>query len=128
MITEELEKLLNNKTVICSMDDPVALAYTSLYEEGDVWIKTVSCKDCPKESQRKCCGTCPMLSEMGCYFHLMKPNNGTQKPFGCIAHPHPTGARSYCQLEFLCIKGTNIGKVRCVKDKRGVLKDGTRIH
>lgn len=117
-----IDELLSKKTVVCSMDSPEALAYTSLYEEGDVWVKIKGCEGCPEESQKKCCGACPMVSEMGCYFHLMKPNNSTQKPFGCIAHPHPIGARSYCQLEFKCVKGRNLGKVRCVRDKRGELR------
>lgn len=121
-MTKEVENLLKQKMVFCSMGDPVAVAYTSLYEEGDVWIKIRGCEQCPEESQEKCCRQCPLHSEKGCYFHLMKPNNSTQKPFGCVANPDPIGTRSYCQLEFECVKGSNFGKVRCVRDKRGALR------
>lgn len=118
----DLDSLLDQKTVICSMDDPSVLAYTSLYEDGDVWIKIRGCEDCPVESQKKCCGQCPLLSDMGCYLHLMRPNSSTQKPFGCIAHPNPVYARSYCMLEFECVKGGNFGKIRRARDKNGVLR------
>lgn len=120
----DIDKFLNSETVICSMDDPEALGYTSLYEKGDVWIKIRGCEDCPEESRIKCCGQCPMSSDMGCYFHLMNPSSHSQKPFGCISHPHPKFARSYCCLEFKCIRGSNEGKIRRVRDKHGVLIDG----
>lgn len=121
-MTEEIEKLLYQQTVICSMGDPVAVAYTSVYEEGDVWIKTVGCEGCPVESQEKCCAPCPIHLEKGCYFHLMKPNNMTKKPFGCVVNPEPVESRYYCQLEFKCIRGVNMGKIRCVRDKWKVLR------
>lgn len=118
----DLNNLLEKQTVICSMEEPFAIAYTSLYEEGDIWVKIQGCEVCSWESQQLCCGKCPLLSEAGCYLHLLKPNNSTNKPFGCIAHPHPAYCRSYCMLEFKCVKGSNKDKIRCVRDRRGVLR------
>lgn len=119
----DFEELLKQKAVICLVDEPSAIAYTSLYEEGDVWIKIRGCEDCPSENIAKCCGTCPMVTEAGCYFHLLRPKN-SMKPYSCVAHPYPTFARSWCMLEFRCVRGDNLGKIRCVRDKNGVLRDG----
>lgn len=113
-----VEQLTNKKMVIIPLDDPIPYAYTSLYEQGDIWIRIKGCEDCSTENRKRCCGDCPMLTELGCQLHLEK---GNKKPLHCIITPIPTQAKSYCKLEFKCVVGSNEGKIRRVCDKNGVI-------
>lgn len=113
-----IDALFGMQTVIISRNDPIPLAYTSLYEEGDVWVRIQGCEVCSLENRKRCCGDCPMSTDRGCFFHLEKSN---KKPLHCIMTPIPTQAKSYCMLQFKCIKGSNEGKIRRVCDKNGVL-------
>jgi len=92
----------------------------NLYEEGDVWVKTKGCEDCPVEVRRKCCGTCPLFAEIGCTLHLQKTAKGGNKPFKCVTTPHPDSCKSNCCLEYKSIAGSKAGKIRRVKDRGNV--------
>jgi hypothetical protein len=115
-----IEDITTNMVVICSPESPSPLAFANVYEVGDIWIKVRGCEDCPTSSIVKCCGTCPFVSDKGCFHHL---NGGrlSSKPYGCVVFPLPVVARSWCVLEFKCIKGSNKGKVRRVSDAMGKL-------
>ncbi len=106
--------------IIPQNDDPSPIAFTSVYEPGDVWVKIRGCEDCPVESVAKCCGDCPLASPAGCFLHLSNKRT-SQKPYNCVVMPTPEKAISYCVQEFRCIRGTHEGRVRRVRDKRGEL-------
>ena len=101
--------------VICNVDEPTPIAYEDLYDEGDRWIKIQGCEACPLESRLKCCGECGMLwkKEGKCAWHL---EDDSKKPFHCVATPVPTEARSFCKLEYKCIKGPKTGWIRRLCD------------
>jgi hypothetical protein len=109
--------MLKTKVKI-AVGDPTPIAYYDLFEEGDEWVKTTSCEGCP--SIKKCCGNCPMLTSKGCFYHLENRQHSA-KPFKCVVTPMPNIAISWCQLEYLCVKGTNMGKRRRAKDPRDVI-------
>jgi hypothetical protein len=108
MITKE-------KAVVCLLHSPVPIAYLNVYEDGDVWIKTNNCDNCPPESMKRCCGHCPMVAKIGCYWHL-EDKKRSSKPYSCVVFPTPSDCYSFCQLEFKCITGSNVGKVRKVSE------------
>lgn len=115
-LSPESVLVLNRPGVFIPLNEPIPLAYTSLYEDGDIWVRIQGCEACA--NYKRCCGDCPMITDAGCFFHLEGKN---KKPLHCIITPIPTQAKSYCALEFECIKGSNKGKVRRVRDKNGVL-------
>lgn len=106
-------KLTNSQAVLCLLNDPTPIAYYNIYEEGDIWVKTRGCEDCSTESRKLCCGTCPMLSEKGCFLHL---DNSENKPYKCVVNPPPDTCLKWCSLEFKCVQGSHMGKIRRVKD------------
>jgi len=99
--------------VVCQVDEPSPIAYLNVYEQGDAWIKTKGCEDCSLENRKLCCGSCPMFTDKGCFFHLEQTNS---KPFRCVVIPAPNDCLKWCALEFKCIKGNNEGKIRKVKE------------
>jgi hypothetical protein len=111
--------------VIVSATEPTAIGYQDVFEEGDEWVKINSCEGCPLENIRTCCNNCPMLTGDGkCYLHLMK--KGNLKPYECAVRPMPDAHVSPCQLEFRCIKGSNKGKIRRIRDKRYEMVEESR--
>lgn len=119
MKIEKIKNITKEKAVLCLYDDPVPLAFFNFYEEGDAWLKIKDCTDCPIESRKRCCGTCPMFSEKGCFFHLQS-KTASNKPFVCVVCPSVTDNHSYCQLEFQCIKGPQKGKIRKLSEPNNV--------
>jgi hypothetical protein len=108
----DLPNNYKDKTLIlCLKDDPVSLIYINVYEEGDVWIKIKGCETCSWEKRKMCCGTCPMNTKKGCFFHLDKRSN-LNKPYHCVVNPTPIDCQGYCEQEFKCIKGFHTGKTR----------------
>lgn len=123
MNDSELVKLVTERKVaLCPLDDPSPVAYFNVYEVGDIWVKIKGCEDCPLEDRRKCCGNCPMFSELGCYWHL-ESGNRSSKPYNCIVDPTPDKGASYCQLEFKCVAGSKAGKIRKVREPGNVFGD-----
>ena len=103
---------------LCYLDDPVPAVFFNIFEKGDVWIKTQGCSACPIEQTKKCCGTCPMWTEKGCFFHLTPTSSN--KPYNCVISPDPRTFMSICCIEFECLKGTRIGQIRRVQDPQGI--------
>jgi len=98
--------------VICEVDKPEVVGYIDVFEKDDYWVKTQGCEACTNANL--CCGPCPMLFSKGCYFHAEMTNS---KPFRCVIYPTPDASMSWCALEFKCVKGSQQGKTRRVKDK-----------
>lgn len=96
--------------VVCSIDKPEPLAYLDVFEVGDEWVKFKGCDGC--ENIKICCGNCKLLYEKGCALH----NEARGKPYFCVIFPTPDTNLKWCQLEFKCIKGSNEGKIKRVKD------------
>lgn len=119
-MTDELTRLTDERAVLCLLDKPEPLAFLNIYEMGDVWVKTVGCEGCDWDSRKKCCGTCPMLTEQGCVYHLEGKRN---KPFRCMVIPAPDVHRSWCQQEFLCEKGSHERQTRRTNEPRNVFVD-----
>jgi len=113
LITEKL-------SVLCKVNSPVPIAYLNVYEVGDVWIKINSCNGCPPKSREKCCGSCPMITKIGCRLHL--EDKGSKKPFRCIVNPIPTICLSWCLLEFKCIQGSKEGLIRKIREPGDVFR------
>ena len=109
MITDE-------KYVVCSVKEPVPLAYGNVYEEGDLWVKIKGCEDCSWENRQKCCGNCPLLTGKGCIPHL----EGNKKPFSCVIIPPPDKNHGWCSLEFKCVQGTREGQIRKIREPGNV--------
>lgn len=105
--------ITKRKSVVCPMDDPTPIAYLNVYEEGDVWAKIKGCEECPAENRAKCCGTCPMFSLQGCYWHLENQARSS-KPWNCVVRPSPDVCWSWCSSEFECTQGSRKGQVRKV--------------
>lgn len=105
----------NDMKVICDVNEPSAIAYQDVFEDGDEWVKVNSCQGCPIESVRLCCAKCPMLLEDGkCMAHMgMTFRN---KPYECITKPYPNTTFSFCQLKFKCTKGKNVGKIKKISE------------
>ena len=97
---------------IVPINDPSPVGYINVFEQGDVWWKTKGCKGCPVESQKMCCNHCKIFSPVGCGFQADDYISATNKPYQCVVKPTPEQGRSYCQLQFTCIKGKHKGKVR----------------
>jgi len=114
------ELLSRPLALIPQQDDPSPAAFTSVYEQGDVWVKIRGCEDCPPEVLAKCCGNCPLASSAGCLLHLLNKRT-SQKPYNCVVKPTPEKTLSYCVQEFQCVRGTYEGRIRRVRDKRGEL-------
>ena len=112
----------------CYIDDPSAIAYEDVYEKGDRWEKIRGCHECPPENRDKCCNNCGMYSTLkGCYWHIEREgrdNRSSKKPFYCITKHYPSAAVSYCSLEFKCVRGSRLGKIRRVKDRGDVFQEG----
>ena len=104
------------RAVLCSMKQPIPIAYFNIYERGDVWVKVKDCDGCSWENRQKCCGNCPLLTKAGCIPHL----EGIKKPFNCIIIPAPDVCHGWCQIEFECIEGKYKGKIRKVSEPRDV--------
>ena len=101
--------------VVCEIDKPEVLEYLDVFEEGDEWIKIKGCEECPPESRKKCCSGCKaQIPTEECIFQTIKSN--LSKPYECVITPDPRTVKSYCILEFKCIKGKNEGKIRKLKD------------
>lgn len=111
----------DNIQAIIPVNNPSPVAFLNVFEEGDKWVKTKGCDECPTEWHRKCCGNCPMSSDNGCAWHLEKRKDGGTKPYHCIVNPLPHVCKKNCVLEFKCIKGKNKGKIRRVRDIRNVI-------
>lgn len=113
-----MKEISENVLIICDIKEPTPLAFANLYEVGDLWKKIKGCTDCPPEQRKACCGTCPMVSEVGCFLHM--DNKGQNKPFHCVVHPLPNKHRPSCVLEYECIEGSLKGKVHRAKDPKDV--------
>ena len=100
--------------VICHIDRPEVIGYEDVFEAGDVWVKVQGCESCSLENRKTCCGSCPMFTAKGCFFHEEASNS---KPYRCVVWPTPDASLSWCALEFKCVKGSKQGKVRRIKDK-----------
>lgn len=103
------------------------IAYLDVYEEGDEWVKIQGCADCPLENRLRCCGNHDYENHISCAMqnlitgectHHVKPNQS--KPWYCMRGPFPNAAMNFCALEFKCVKGTNMGKIRRVRDPGNV--------
>ena len=96
--------------------------FIDVYEEGDEWVKIKGCEECPKEQRIKCCGQCPcIMPDGGCYWQeAPEHQNAPRKSLYCMITPLLTKHNSRCCLEYKCVKGSNIGKIRRVKDKLNV--------
>ena len=101
----------NEILVISYYNKPVPIAYMNVYEPGDMWKKINSCLDCPEENRERCCGRCAMYTPKGCMLHLQS-ERGSNKPYRCVVCPSPNITRSFCALEFECIKGEYKGMIR----------------
>lgn len=97
--------------VVCLVENPDVVSYVDVYEEGDEWVKIQGCEVCSLENRKKCCGPCPMFTDKGCYLHL---DNMLNKPYRCVVKPTPRTCLTWCSLEFKCIKGKNVGKIKKV--------------
>ena len=106
--------------VLCLLDDSTAIAYFNVYEEGDAWIKIKGCESCSLENRKRCCNGCPMFTEKGCFFHL---DNLLNKPYRCVAKPTVNICLSWCSLEFKCIEGSKLGKIRRVRKPGDIFDD-----
>ncbi|HUS88887.1 MAG TPA: hypothetical protein VMW91_05870 [Desulfosporosinus sp.] len=96
---------------VIDMDNQSAVGYIDVYEDGDEWKKIQGCEVCPLETKKKCCHDCySSLPNGDCEVH----EKG--KPFNCIVAPSIKMCITHCSLEYQCVKGTNIGKIRRVKD------------
>ena len=115
------------KLAVVDMKEATPVAYINLYEQDDIWLKIKGCEDCPWESRIRCCGNCAFLMERGCAWHFEKGDNTKAKPFVCVVRPTPENATSFCQQEYLCVKGTNEGKTRRIQDRRDRLADGSTV-
>ena len=102
--------------VICATDKQEVLAYLDVFEDGDEWVKIKGCDDCPPESRVRCCGDCKAQNKLTgeCVFQLIKSN--LSKPFECVITPDPRTAKSFCVLEFKCVRGSREGEIRRLKD------------
>jgi len=100
----------NKKLILCLEEDPSAIAYLNIFEEGDIWIKKKGCKDCPTKSREQCCKNCSKYRIDGCEHHL-DDSNGQEKPFICVIAPTPKSRIPYCQIEFECVKGKEKGTI-----------------
>jgi hypothetical protein len=100
--------------VICHIDRPEVIGYEDVFEDGDAWVKVQGCEACSVENRKTCCGSCPMFTAKGCFFHEEASNS---KPYRCVVWPTPDASLSWCALEFKCVKGSKQGKVRRIKDK-----------
>lgn len=103
------------------MNYPSPVGYMNVYEEGDLWIKTKGCDDCPPEQRLKCCGNCRMVSEHGCFLHMT--NKGQNKPISCVVQPRPDKHRPNCVIEIKCVKGKYLNKIHRLKDPKNVFHD-----
>jgi hypothetical protein len=117
---DTMVSITTEKAVVILYDKPKPIAFLNVYDEGDVWIKTKGCEDCPEDSRAYCCGNCKMfLKDNGeCRLHI--DDDGRQKPFRCVIDPSPEICHAWCSLEFECIVGPKKGKIRKVKDIRDV--------
>lgn len=107
----------NRLLALVPLDNPSPVGYMNIYEQGDIWEKIKGCEEC----ENNCCGNCPLSSDKGCYLHLI--NKGQDKPFHCVVHPSPLKHKADCILEYKCVKGTQIGRIRKQRDPRNVLRD-----
>ncbi len=114
------EKYKKEKLVLCSTDNPSPIAYMNIYEEGDVWLKIKGCEGC--KNNKKCCGDCPMSTDLGCFYHLGANKKTSRKPFYCVFFPTPNKTISWCQLEYKCIVGTHKDEIRQIKKPGNVFK------
>ena len=112
---ELIEKYKKDKLVLCTIDNPSPIMYFNIYEEGDIWEKIKGCEGC--KNNKICCGSCPMSTDLGCYYQLGVNKKTSRKPFYCVFFPTPDQTLSWCQLEYKCIKGKNKGKIRKIKEK-----------
>jgi len=110
---------LKETVALVPLDRPEVLGYANLFEEGDLWIKIKGCLDCPESSRQMCCRDCKAKYIYGCMFHL--EGGTTNKPFECVVKPDPRQGLSYCHLEFLCVSGTRVGKIRRIKDSLDII-------
>lgn len=113
--------------VIIPIDNPEPVAFEGVYEPKDRWEKLVGCEGC--ETAARCCGWregvegCPLLVPgRGCLLHL-QTRSRSQKPLNCIVNPLPSQAKSHCQQEWLCTRGTHKGKIRCIRKPGNVFDD-----
>jgi len=107
----DFKNITSQLSVVISVSDPSSIAFLNVYEEGDIWIKIEGCEKCSYENRTQCCGSCPMNTEKGCFFHLDKRSN-INKPFYCIASPTPKDCIGYCSQKFKCLQGKYRDKIR----------------
>ena len=105
---------------VIPIDDPSPIAYINVYEEGDIWVKIKGCEECSLENRKKCCGNCVLFTSLGCLAHL--EGKGHKKTFYCMIKPTPEICQKFCELEFKCIKGSKLGKIRRVKDVGNIFR------
>ena len=103
---------------IIDIDSQSSIGFRNVYEDGDEWIKIRGCDSCPEETRKKCCIKCPSLSGDGlCLEHY----NQKGKPLYCVTNPTIKMCVKHCSLTYMCTKGSNLGKIRRVKDNINVL-------
>ena len=111
--------ITDKKSAVITVDSPTPVAFLNVFEQGDVWVKTNSCLDCPEETRAKCCGNCYWLVKGGyCHWQTGHLKHHSCKPYWCVVAPMPDDLKSNCILEFKCIEGSRKGQIRRVKDKR----------
>ena len=110
------------KCAIIPIDDPSPIAFINVFEEGDYWEKIKGCKDCPEERRVKCCGSCYWFIKGG-YCHWQTLEIHSSKPWYCVVAPTPDDMKSNCALEYKCIKGSQKGQIRRLRDKRYVFQN-----
>ena len=122
----DISEITKEKSLLIPVDDPSPVAFVNIYDEGDIWVKTKGCEDCPIELRKRCCGDCPcVLPDGKCYWHCDLPmsRNGGWKPFYCIKNPLPDKCVKRCCIEYKCVAGPKKGKIRRLRDNIGVLQD-----
>ena len=97
---------------VIPLNDPSPVAFVSVFEPGDIWIKVVGCETCRLENRKKCCGECPQIDiNRNCALHSGLTLE-TVKPLRCVVFPAPNETYDWCVQEFVCVKGTNKGKIK----------------
>lgn len=109
--------------VIIDIQKASPIAFLNVYEDGDRWEKIKGCEDCPIENRERCCGNCHWLEKGAtCRWQNVGGDGVSHKSLFCITHPLPGPDKMFspCVIQYKCVKGKYIGKIRRISDKRGI--------
>lgn len=105
---------VTKKSAVIPLDGSSPIAFINVFEDRDVWVKVQGCEACSEENRARCCGNCKViLPDAKCPYNFQKNSN---KPLFCVMNPTPDKADPHCSLEYKCVAGSRIGKIRRVKD------------